>query len=315
MTEILLVKEPFSQLSRAAIEQMGHACVSVRTAQDAEAALQAKGYDLLLCPVTDKTGDFRLFDFARRVRPECRCIAVVEDSLEAYFPELLSRDYPANFVADNHPVDLAELRITIEKLSGGDIFGIGKYGIPVAAELRLRSSAEKYPAIEQVREFFLARGVSERIVRNVELILNELLMNAIYDAPGQPRSDEDRSAAVEFPDDRGPRLSYGFGETYLAVSVSDGYGRMTPDIFFANLHRCFSEKSVLEIPGKGAGLGLFLVFKSLDKMVINVARGRETEVIALLDHRSSLGELKRRKHSFHFFQVNGIDSQSERVHS
>jgi len=143
-----------------------------------------------------------------------------------------------------------------------------------------------------------------------------LLMNALFDAPveaggSHPRVHLDRSTIFSVEKKDRPRLCYGIGKTHLAVSVSDPFGNLDKKTFFSYIHRCFSEKSVLEGAGKGAGMGLFFIFKSLDQMVINVATHRETEVIALIDHRGTLGELKRRRHSFHFFQIDDVSEGKE----
>jgi hypothetical protein len=46
-----------------------------------------------------------------------------------------------------------------------------------------------------------------------------------------------------------------------------------------------------------------MVFKSLNQLVINVAYGKKTEVIALIDHPTSMRDLKKRRHSFHHFHI------------
>lgn len=307
MANILLVDEPVNQVSRQALEAMGHSCLYAKNRGEAADSLRNLTIDVLVCEIRDKSEDFKLFELARSSQANCRSIAIIADSLEEYFPELLERAYPHNFLADNRPIDVGELTATIRKLLSEDIFGIDKYEVPVETALQLASSAEKYPAIEKVRNFYLEQGVSERIVRNVELILNELLMNALFDAPQaggtRPEVPLDRSAAFAVQESDRPTLTYGISPTHLAVSVSDPFGNLDRETFFSYLHRCFAEKSVLEGVGKGAGMGLFLVFKSLDQMVINVATHRRTEVIAMIDHRGTLGQLKKRRHSFHYFQI------------
>jgi hypothetical protein len=51
----------------------------------------------------------------------------------------------------------------------------------------------------------------------------------------------------------------------------------------------------------GAGIGLFRVFQSLSKFVVNVAPGRCTEVIALLDLRLNMKKFRQVPKSFHIF--------------
>lgn len=314
---ILLVDDKVAQVSQKTIEDMGHRCVVVQDQREAEELLSGQSIDLLLCKIRDKAEDFRLFDMTKKIRPNCRCIAIIDESLEEYFPELAIRAYPHNLIADNQPFDLQELTSTIQKLLSEDIFGIEKYSVPVHECLRVTRSDQKYTFIEKVRDFFLANGVQERIVRNVELILNELLMNAIFDAPTDDKGEQpyfhlDRAAAFDLKPREQPEMRYGLGEDHLAVSVSDPFGTFNEETFFSYVHRCFSEKSILEGTGKGAGMGLFLVFKSLNQLVINVSHQQRTEVIALIDHRASLRELKKRRHSFHYFHL-GNDHKGSKV--
>jgi hypothetical protein len=81
------------------------------------------------------------------------------------------------------------------------------------------------------------------------------------------------------------------------------------DTFFSYVHRCFSEKSILEGVGKGAGMGLFMVFKSLNQLVINVSYRQKTEVIALIDYPISMRDLKKRRHSFHHFHLGNMNGK------
>ncbi|KAB2841345.1 hypothetical protein F9K50_04130, partial [bacterium] len=214
MANILLVDEPATRVARPALEAMGHACVLAPDARGAEALVKERPFDVLVLEIRDKVEGFRFLDRVRDLRPECRSIAVLADSLEEYFPELLERDQPRNFLADNGAIDVEDLGVTIRKLSDGDIFGIEQYGVPPVETLQLRSPSEKYPVIERVRDFFLARDVAPRIVRNVELILNELLMNAMFDAPvdasgAHPYNHRDRSDTFELGEAERPTLAYG----------------------------------------------------------------------------------------------------------
>lgn len=317
MANILLIDEPVLRDCGSAIEAMGHACFFAEYHDQVEDFLRSKSFEVFVCKINNKNENFLLFDLVRKYQPQCRCVAVIPESLEEYFSELLPRAYPNNFLADNRPIDVQELVVTIRKLISNQIFGIDKYDVHPEETVKLHSSSEKYPVIERVRSFFLKHNISERIVRNMELILNELLMNAMFDAPmaangSRPYAHLDRSVDFDFKAGEGPSLSYGVGKSYFGVSVSDPFGKLNKETFFSYVNRCFSERSILEGRGTGAGMGLFLVFKSLDKMIINVEADRQTEVIALIEHGTTLGELKKRQHSFHYFQIDDAVDKSKK---
>ena len=305
---ILLFDAPTVQMTQRIIEDLGHRCIVASNQSEAVEFLKKQPTDLLVCRIQEKTEDFGLLDTARQLRPECRSVAIIDASLEDYFPELATRAYPYNLVADNRPLDVQELAATIDKLFSSDIFGIEKYGVSAQENLRLTRTDQKYDLIETVSGFFLAQAIQERVVRNVELILNELLMNAVFDAPlGRPAepppSSLDRGAPLVLRPEEQPEVRYGISNERLAVSVSDAFGTFKKETFFLYVHRCFSEKSPLEDSGKGAGMGLFLVFKSLNQLVVNVAFHQKTEVVALIDRGISMRELKKQRHSFNYFHV------------
>ena len=305
---IFLVEPRIVEVSQRTLEGLGHRYLFARDHQEALEALKKEPVDLLIWTIRKKDEDFAFFDAAQKLCPACPGIAFMDESLEQYFPELLRRAWPRNLIADNSPPDYAELTTTIRKLLTEEIFGIAKYGVPVEETIVVTSSGQKYDVIQKVAGFYRDKGVQGRLVQNVELILNELLMNAIFDAPveadGRKRYYHlNRSEVFPLASGERPEVQYGINNDRLAVSVSDPFGNFRKETFFSCISRCFSEKSVLEDQTKGAGMGLFMAFKSLNQMVINVDYHKKTEVIALLDHRSSAGDLKKRRHSFHYFHL------------
>jgi len=310
---VLLVNEMMTPSVQQAVTQMGHRCLLAKHREDAKSTLEHQPLDILICEIRDKDEDFAIFDLAHRIQPNCRSIAVISDSLEEYFPDMLARAFPNNFIADNSAVNQDELVATIRKLLSGDIFGMHQYQIRVEKSVALDSSRDKYPMIKQAADFFASHAVATRIIGNIELIMNELITNASFHAPtgisGEPsHRDAERSAEIPFHGDRRPSVAYGIGENHLGIAVSDCFGSLDQETFFSYVNRCFAEKSIHQSNGQGAGMGLFLVYKSLDQMVINVAPGEKTEVIALIDRGTTLGELKKRHHSFHFFKIDDLES-------
>jgi hypothetical protein len=305
---ILLVEPRIVEVSQRTLEGLGHRYLFARDHEEALEALKKERVDLLIWTIRKKDEDFAFFDKAQKLCPSCPGIAFIDESLEQYFPELLRRAWPRNLIADNCPPDYAELTATIRKLLTGDIFGISKYGVPPEETIAVASSGEKYGLIQKVSGFYRSKGVQGRLVQNVELILNELLMNAIFDAPtdagGQKRYYHlSRSEVFPLAPGERPEVQYGINNDRLAVSVSDPFGNFRKETFFSCVNRCFSEKSVLEDQSQGAGMGLFMAFKALNQMVINVDYRKKTEVIAMIDHHASAGELKKKRHSFHYFHL------------
>lgn len=74
---------------------------------------------------------------------------------------------------------------TVTKLSTQDIFGLERYlswGVEVVQNQVCKSS-ERADLIEQVDKYFEGIGIRKTIRGRCTTVLEELLMNAIYDAP------------------------------------------------------------------------------------------------------------------------------------
>ncbi|HKX11974.1 MAG TPA: hypothetical protein VJP40_02385 [bacterium] len=213
-------------------------------------------------------------------------------AMESLIPAMVAaanRNYPHHFIGGTPP-NLRDLRFTVQKLRSGEIFGIERYDIPVQEKIDLQGGESRYPAIDRIKAYFLGAGVAGRIVDKVELAIHELVMNA------------DRRRAELKSENRPIALAYGLNKDALAVSVRDSFGDLDAATLFAAIRRASVEKSVLEAPGRGAGLGLFLSLKACGNLVINVASGRATEAIAIFHRVKSLGEAAKMGHSFHYFQ-------------
>ncbi len=216
-------------------------------------------------------------------------ILMAQDPLIPAIVAAANRNYPQHFI-DGSPPNLRDLKITVQKLKSGEIFGIERYDIPVQEKTQLHGEESRYPAVDRIKDFFGAAGVAGRIVEKVELALHELIMNAARRRV--PANGESPPIT----------LAYGIGAEALAVSVGDPFGDLSQEALFAAIHRAAVEKSVVEEPGRGAGLGLFLSLKACGSLVVNVSPGRSTEVIALFHRAKSLGEATKMGHSFHYFQ-------------
>lgn len=177
-----------------------------------------------------------------------------------------------------------ELSITSEKLVSGDLFGLEKY---LAAGTRVgervvSTDIEKRRARHEVIAWAEAVGARRPIVHRLASVVDELLMNALHDAPRE--SKPILSLEVEAP--RQAILRWGSDGSTLAVSVSDGFGAIRQRDVIDHVRRARNERgrpnpATLDEPG--AGLGLYLVLANVASLIVNVDPGRQTEVVCLFD--------------------------------
>jgi anti-sigma regulatory factor (Ser/Thr protein kinase) len=184
----------------------------------------------------------------------------------------------------------------------GDLFGLEKYLAPGSAigERNVANSAEKRAAVTQVTTWAESVGARRPILHRVGLVIDELLMNALYDAPresGVARDSEQRAI-----------LRWGHDDRVLAVSVADSYGSLRQRDVIDHVRRARQDggrpnQASADDPGEGAGLGLYLVLANVASLIYNVSPGRKTEVVCLFDlARASQRAVTSGVRSLHVFQ-------------
>lgn len=283
--------------------------------------MEIDGYDLLMVnfdpPMrTDpKWGQF--FDRLEKRFPATRLVLHVTASTEDYLPLMAQRRYVRNLIAKNdEPVEPEELIITAEKLLRRDLFGLDKYllwGIQPYT-LEIRDSKKKLEYVRAVSDYALRLGCNERTVEMIETVVDEVVTNAIYNAPrGKDGKAKyamlSRREAVILEDHEVATLEFACDGDYIAVSQVDPFGALTQDTIVNYLNRCLVKgPQQFTNDSGGAGIGLFRVFQSLSKFIVNIDPGKKTEVISLIDLRLSMKRFRQLPKSFHIFIADGDSS-------
>lgn len=212
-------------------------------------------------------------------------------------------------------VDENELIITIHKLMRRDIFGLDKYlptwGIKIHS-VEIANSEDKQSALQQLHNFLEMIDCFGAIKSSVLLVADELIMNAIFNAPrnqeGEPKyRNLDRSAAVTLDTHEKVLFSFACDGRNIALSVKDQFGSLDRPVIVKYLRRCFSndlaEVEKDEERRAGAGLGLYMVFNSITQLIFNVQAGVGTEVIATFYARGGARAFKLSGRSLNLFLV------------
>jgi hypothetical protein len=204
-------------------------------------------------------------------------VVVVGDDLDDDGLIALMLDAPiSHHVGD--PSD-RDLFITSEKLISGDLFGLEKYLAADAGigERVIATDAEKRAAIAEVCAWAEAIGARTPIVHRLASVADELLMNALHDAPR-----ESRPSIGEGVQQRAV-LRWGRDERTLAISVTDTFGALRQRDVIGHVRRARDERGRPETDEHGAGLGLYLVLANVASLIVNVDPGSRTEVVCLFD--------------------------------
>jgi hypothetical protein len=179
-------------------------------------------------------------------------------------------------------------------------------GTPVE-ERQISASTEKETALAELLQWAGHFSLSDEKLRRIEVIADELLLNAIYDAPrdekGQPKfAGIDRRTPVSLGVGGQVRLRWGCDGRSFAVSVADRQGALTRPVVGAHVGRVLEARGPRPRQGTaGAGLGLVLVFTSSNQLVIHGNQGRFTEMTSVVHVAGSNRAAVARGSSLHIY--------------
>jgi hypothetical protein len=171
----------------------------------------------------------------------------------------------------------------------GEIFGLQKYfpwGVTTFTML-VKNHEEKGRAIEIMMRYAQLAGVRGPVRDRIQLVADELMMNALYHAPTDEQGQEKYRGMTpkqlaQLADVNPIQVQYGCSGRYFGVAVRDGGGSLTRERALEYLARARTGAQ-MEQKESGAGLGLVSVLHSVSKLVFNLAPSYSTEVIGLLD--------------------------------
>jgi hypothetical protein len=218
----------------------------------------------------------------------------------------------------NHYVSIRQGRIAttslitaIRKISSREIFGVDKYlayGTPLHFFVLTRSEdrpwfVERFMDYVSGLEGIIPSGAHEFSRMSGE-VLDELLMNAIWDANPR-RNSTDRNTPVLLDPSEGVKVEWGVDGNVLAVGVRDPFGTFEKKTLINYQEDIFGIRNPNQInmsqTGVGAGIGLHMIIRRTSSLVVNATPGFATEVIALFDLTKTSRHLSKGPKTLHFF--------------
>jgi hypothetical protein len=208
-------------------------------------------------------------------------------------------DPRCNHVLTSDDAGLHMVAVTIQKFVTGDLFGIEKY-LPQGTEVhltRLREYKGRTAAIDEVLAYAEKVGVRRQVRSAIGQVCEELLMNALYDAPvddkGNPIFAEvELKARLDQLSPRPVSIRYAVTETGFAVSVRDRFGRLDKATVLRYIDKCLHSPQQIDRKVYGAGLGIYLIANAATQFVLNVAPGMATEVVCTFERKAARSSLR-----------------------
>jgi serine/threonine protein kinase len=162
--------------------------------------------------------------------------------------------------------------------------------------------------VESVCKDLDAVGARGAVKRAITAIGEELITNAVLHAPVDNEgrrlfADAERSQPVTLAPEQQPVLRWAIDDEYVAISVKDPFGSLSPFELVAAL----SSSGPVFLGSKGAGLGLQIVRRTACHTIIALSPGEGLEVLALVERDRS--EKTSRRRSLSVFQMAAISEE------
>ena len=280
--------------------------------QDMESALDTR-FDLCMTPLAEDPLQIALARKIQEMHPDTDFIFTTSLPFDDIIPIILEMKLPLRLIRDDSDDLLSMVQISAAKLFAGPFQGLGQFlaGGTQIHTLKLRDTSTRMKDASPLFRFAQKVGISGHAANNLENVTDELLMNAMFDAPRDRHGNFKyaslpRANRIKLNELEAPVLEYGSDGTYLGVSVADPFGGLTRDTVLNYFEKCLfnTDKQYDDKPG-GAGLGLFEIYRTADHLIFDVKPGRRTEVICLFRLKLSARFTSRSIESLSYFERSG----------
>lgn len=165
-------------------------------------------------------------------------------------------------------------------------FGIRKYfetSVP-SQKIALTHSSQKTAAVQAIDNVLSRRIGGGRLAGLVARATDELIMNAIFDAPVLPdgttyRRHVERAEDFELIGREKVQLELIFNSKYAGICVRDNFGTLKRDVIMKFFSKNYHEEAyAVDEEDKGAGLGLHGILQSGLSLIFVSRPGSRTEV-------------------------------------
>jgi CheY-like chemotaxis protein len=249
---------------------------------------------------------------SQKLGDETKIVILGESLEEESVLDLLRAGQVNHIIAEQSEPSEEELVVTSVKALKGDIFGLEKYLAwgALVHEREVVTYDDKRDALLEVSEYAKDMGARRQTIARIESVADELLMNALYDAPAirygvRARITERSRSGVGPLGGEPASLRYACDGRFFAVSVRDNYGELRKDAILDNLSRARAERGTPQIDdsgaGRGAGLGLYFILSSVTRFIANISPGHMTEVVCLFDIKAAGRDQDGCARSLHIF--------------
>ncbi|MFW5807970.1 MAG: response regulator, partial [Spirochaetota bacterium] len=236
---------------------------------------------------------FEFYYYMHKHFPYIPVIMMTGNDMDTYFSEIMQNGI-GNVL--NKPVDIGELQSLITKLlHESPIFGLENYMEMIEDHKRIRITASNQinTAINTMTS--IIQDDWNFRIQNImmsNLILNEMIINAVYHAHGYTDYKLKRKQ-IKLPKDRWVDITFCHNTTEYAICITDYMGTLTSKKILESMYNVIYQKKAMDealengrfddIQISESGRGIELVRKLAKEYYFIIHRNKRTDVILKFD--------------------------------
>ncbi|MDY6969111.1 MAG: response regulator [Spirochaetota bacterium] len=268
----------------------------VESAFDAMAKLRSHDFDLVISEI-DIPGDnaFDLHSYIKKNYPYIPIIMTTENNIDIYFDHIYKEgigNVLSKPFSNNEILNIAEKLITKKNL-----FGIQNYikDLTETQKIKITSSNEIQKAINLIIKQIGEWGFKNINTKIINLLLNEIIINAVYHSHGYTKEKENMRH-VKLKDDEFVDIFYARRGNSFAISINDYRGKLTKMKILESIKKSIEQSNLIlrsmetgeEISDmiSETGRGLDLVRKLASEYYFVIDKDVHTEIIILFDNKN-----------------------------
>ena len=258
----------------------------VLTADSGQAALEILGtesVDLVLSDVNmPGMKGFELLKIVKEQYPNVKRLLITAYNVEDYLGLAISHDI-GNIFVKSVPFNFSELSKLLRNLLEDNILGIERL---FSADTKIhRNLVRKSTNLETESKAIVSMVNDDARGKKLELVVFELLTNAIFYGirNENPEDKQHWNFDFELSEETAVEVAVAVDSEKYAVSIKDKGGKLKKQDVLYWLHRQIAQND----KGMPLGLfdthgrGLFIARRYIDRIIVNIDRGRQTEIIMI----------------------------------
>lgn len=164
--------------------------------------------------------------------------------------------------------------------------------------VKLHKTIQKFEAVEAIKTYLMAAKFQIRMASVIANAVDELLMNAMFDAPvdelgKSTLSQMPRSTEFELTGKHAVEMQVGFDGDYVGITAIDLYGSLDKSRLLSHISKIYRDEEYrVRTAVAGAGIGLATVFRAGGSFFFASEAQARTEVTVLFKRTSNFREFK-----------------------